>query len=173
MALKRNNNTSGFTLLEVLVAMAILATGLVALLESHAFSIQSSEYARKMTIAMSLARYKITEIEIGGFPSIGTEDGDFQEDFPDLYPDYRWHLEVQENNFWSYVREVYITVFWQEGELQRSFELADFVAVRNLDEQAQANAESGQGEGGAGQLLRSGQGTEGSPSSSGTSGSNP
>ena len=53
----------GFTLLEVMVAVAILGLGLTAILSAQAGSFASSSYARSVSIATGLARCKMTEVE--------------------------------------------------------------------------------------------------------------
>ena len=54
----------GFTLLEVMVAMAILATVLVVLLQNHGMSIRMSQRARDASVAANLARDLMTEAEL-------------------------------------------------------------------------------------------------------------
>jgi general secretion pathway protein I len=53
----------GFTLLEVMIALALLGFALVVLMRSTASNIQSSEAAHMMGIATDLARGKMYEIE--------------------------------------------------------------------------------------------------------------
>ncbi len=54
---------SGFTLLEVMVAVAILALALTAIFSSEAGAIKVHHRARKTTVATLLARCKMAEIE--------------------------------------------------------------------------------------------------------------
>lgn len=53
----------GFTLLEVMVAVAILGLGLTAILSAQAGAFSSSAHARNISVATSLARCKMGEIE--------------------------------------------------------------------------------------------------------------
>lgn len=53
----------GFTLLEVMVAVAILGLGLTAILSAQAGAVSGASHARHMSIAVGLARCKMTEIE--------------------------------------------------------------------------------------------------------------
>lgn len=75
----------GFTLLEVMVAIALLAVGLVLLLQVQARSIQIAQQARNMSVATGLARAKLydctQDLLKKGF-SIGDYDeaGDFEDD---------------------------------------------------------------------------------------------
>jgi prepilin-type N-terminal cleavage/methylation domain-containing protein len=81
----------GFSLLEMMVAIALLSLGLVVLLQVQARSIQLAQQAREMTIATQLARAKLLDCQVDllkkGF-SIGDydEEGDFSDDeMPGFY----------------------------------------------------------------------------------------
>lgn len=58
-----HDTEAGFTLLEVMIAMAILALSLVSLLGSQMESIRASRYARELTAATYLAEYQLIEIQ--------------------------------------------------------------------------------------------------------------
>ncbi len=64
----------GFTLLEVLVAVAILGLGLTAILSAQFSAVSGTAHARHMSVATGLARCKMTEIEQelthDGFPEV-------------------------------------------------------------------------------------------------------
>ncbi|WP_437734163.1 type IV pilus modification PilV family protein [Sorangium sp. So ce1335] len=53
----------GFTLLEVMVAVAILGLGLTAILSAQAGAFSAAAHARNISVANGLARCKMTEIE--------------------------------------------------------------------------------------------------------------
>jgi len=53
----------GFTLLEVVVALAILGLALVAIFDLNAGAVSSHAYAKRVTIATLLARSKMTDLE--------------------------------------------------------------------------------------------------------------
>ncbi|MET0411092.1 MAG: prepilin-type N-terminal cleavage/methylation domain-containing protein, partial [Polyangiaceae bacterium] len=70
----------GFTLLEVMVAVAILGIGLTVILTSQTGLFSSSQRAANVSIAIGLARCKMNEVEADllrdGFPIIDqSEDG--------------------------------------------------------------------------------------------------
>ena len=81
---------SGFTLMEVMIAMTILAIALVAIFQSQSQSISMSTDSRFMTTASFLAQSKMVEVEAASTLDNQTKDGDFGPD----YPEYTWHLEV-------------------------------------------------------------------------------
>jgi general secretion pathway protein I len=84
------NKANGFTLMEVMIAMAILAIALVAVFQLQSQSISMSTDSRFMTTAALLAQSKMVEAETGSTLTNHKEDGDFGLD----YPQYTWHLEV-------------------------------------------------------------------------------
>ena len=84
------NKATGFTLMEVMIAMAILAIALVAVFQLQSQSISMSTDSRFMTTAALLAQSKMVEIEAGSTLTNHSEDGDFGPD----YPQYTWRLEV-------------------------------------------------------------------------------
>src|SRR5262249_13241426 len=53
----------GFTLLEVMVAVAILGLGLTAILSAQAGAFASAAHARHVSVATGLARCKMSEVE--------------------------------------------------------------------------------------------------------------
>ena len=53
----------GFTLLEVVVALAILGMALLAIFDLNAGAVNSHAYAKRLTVATMLARAKMTDLE--------------------------------------------------------------------------------------------------------------
>lgn len=81
---------AGFTLLEVMIAVSIIAIAFVTLIGSQS---QSVSIAGKTSFAVSaalLAQQKLTEIEAADFEGVSSDGGDFGEN----YPGYRWRSEV-------------------------------------------------------------------------------
>lgn len=60
---RRTRSAEGFTLLEVMVAIAILSVALVAIFSSQAGAISAANRANRRTVATLLARCKMAEIE--------------------------------------------------------------------------------------------------------------
>jgi general secretion pathway protein I len=81
---------SGFTLIEVLVAVAILAIAMVAILKANVQNLDALTKSREMTTASLLAASKLAEIEAAGVANWGESQGDFGED----YPEFTWQVET-------------------------------------------------------------------------------
>jgi general secretion pathway protein I len=73
----RRHRIRGFTLLEVLVAVAILGLGLTTILSAQFSAVTGTAHARHMSVAVGLARCKMSELEDhlqrDGFPEISEE----------------------------------------------------------------------------------------------------
>ncbi len=83
-------NQGGFTLLEVMVAVAILAIALVTLIGSQSQSVSLAGLSRFDTIAALLARQKMTELALAGFDDLADREGDFDGEFAA----YHWQTRV-------------------------------------------------------------------------------
>jgi len=105
----------GFTLLEVLVAVAVLGLALVSLLGLHVRNLALIERDRRVTEATLLARALMTEAEVEAFPAIGVTSGDFEDRYPHRHPDLRWEREVLPTPL-ADLREVSVRVFYGEGK---------------------------------------------------------
>ena len=101
----------GFTLLEVLVALAILAAGLMGLLELLSGSLRLSGGARDVTAASLYASQRLEEALLEPRPAEGRETGLFGRK-------YRWTTDTsflpEENDRFQAAR-VKVTVSWTDG----------------------------------------------------------
>jgi len=74
----RAERSRGFTLLEVMVAVAILGLGITAILSAQAGAFASAAHTRNLSSAVGLARCKMTELEehllIDGFQELDEND---------------------------------------------------------------------------------------------------
>jgi general secretion pathway protein I len=95
----------GFTLLEVMIAMAILAISLVAVYRSQSQSVSMAGEARFLTTASLLAQSKMAEMESLKPQELSDGSGGFGEDFPD----YLWRVEVKDTAF-QYLKKIDVIV---------------------------------------------------------------
>ena len=95
----------GFTLLEVMIAMAILAISLVAVFRSQSQSVSMAGEARFLTTASLLAQGKMAEVESMKPQDLSNNNGVFGED----YPDYLWRIEVKDTAI-QYLKKIDVIV---------------------------------------------------------------
>ena len=94
----------GFTLLEVMIAMAILAIALSAVYSSQSQSIAMAGNSRFATTAALLAQSKMVECEIMAPGKLHAASGDFGKDFPD----YAWRVDITQEE--AYLERIDVTV---------------------------------------------------------------
>lgn len=110
---------SGFTLLEVMVAMAIIAIALTAVLGLQSQSVSLASETKFNTTAPLLARMKMAELEMEKPEDLTSDSGDFGEDFPGYY----WDLTVSDVTFpgaediADRLRQIDLNVFFGEDPL--------------------------------------------------------
>jgi general secretion pathway protein I len=112
----RITKAEGFTLLEVLVAVAILAIAMVAILKANVQSLETLTKSRETSTASLLAASKLAEIEAAGIANWSELQGDFAED----YPDYVWEVETSSTEVEGLVR---VVVMVQRGEARAGGEV--------------------------------------------------
>ena len=70
-------NTKGFTLLEVLVALAVASIGLAGVIKVAGGNVYNAQHLQNKTIAQWVALNRITQIRVTKqFPAIGHANGD-------------------------------------------------------------------------------------------------
>ncbi len=123
-------SSRGFTLLEVMVAVAILAMVMVTLLGVKNRSMQDVLLADHMTTATLLAKRTMADM-LQNPQSRGTEgeeEGEFTEE---EFKDYRWKKTVKPITFQYQdipvtISELRVEVAWNEGVHQETVELVSY-----------------------------------------------
>ncbi len=92
----RAGGAPGFTLLEVMIALAILAAALLGVSQMTSAALRNHARAQRLEVATLLARGKLAGLQDGfdkdGFRDFDqTEEGSFE---ADGHPEVRWKLEV-------------------------------------------------------------------------------
>lgn len=107
----------GFTLLEVMIALAIMAGVVVTVIGAVNHHLGLVVRDREETTAVLLARGKLAE---PGFATQETNDGSFAP----VWPEYKWRREILPTELPGLSRLV-LTVSWQEA--RRSLTLVQYV----------------------------------------------
>ena len=118
----------GFTLLEVLISLSIIAIVLITCLRAQNQSIRLYHLSRDMSIATILARQKMGEIELAGFPELGEEGGDFEDEFPE----FSWQRSVSTTPF-EEARRVALSIMWKEGIRERRIDVIAYITNTKVE----------------------------------------
>jgi len=121
----RSTGAVGFTLLEVLVAVAIVAIALVTFMGLHLHSLDDTIRAQDLTTAVLLAQGKLATM--GEFPDTGEAQGKFAG--PELER-FQWATAITERILDALgggkpvtVRHLEVTVYWVDGQQIRHYTL--------------------------------------------------
>ena len=123
-------DNGGFTLIEIVVTLAILSLGLPVLLQSFSNAANNQNISEDKTTALYLLKTRMAEIELQGYPDIGQEDGDFDENSP-----YRWRSEVydvESDEFEEGLRAVTLTITWLDRGKAESTSMTTYIANRQM-----------------------------------------
>ncbi len=118
----RNPKSKGFTLFEVMVAVAIMAFSLVSLLGLKNRSMQDVAVAEHITTATLLAKRVMTDTVMVKPRLPLEEEGEFPEEG---FKDFTWKKIVSPTPI-TQIMEVRVAVLWQEGTRQEQVELVSY-----------------------------------------------
>lgn len=133
------SGSRGFTLLEVMVALAILGLAVPVLLGLRNWDVALRSEAEALTTATLLAQEKLLETEIEGLPPVGEQRGAFTERLPgfqfptaprDRAPGFRWTRTVAATPF-DTIREVRIRIAWPRGDAEAALEVTQYVIAES------------------------------------------
>lgn len=117
--------SGGFTLLEVMIAMAILSISLLAVYQSQSQSVSMTGNARFLTTASLLAQSRMEEIKMTDPLNIKDSSGDFGEDFPD----YTWKVELGETPV-DFLKKIVLTVTNERMVVGNTYRLTLYKVVQ-------------------------------------------
>jgi len=118
----RNPQSRGFTLLEVMVAVAILSMVLVTLIGLKNQSSRDVLLAEHMTTATLLAKQKMTEALLTRVVLPEEKEGEFEDE---AFKGYLWKKTVAVTPLPA-VMEVRVAVLWKEGDRDEMVELVSY-----------------------------------------------
>ncbi|MEW6427402.1 MAG: type II secretion system protein [Thermodesulfobacteriota bacterium] len=122
------NSSRGFTLLEVMIALAIVGIALVTLLSLANRAVQLEHEQQQLTRATMLAARRMAEFEIDhrqGRNGAPAEEGGFA----DPFAAFRWRVAVADTLL-PEVLQVTVTVLWGAERKMEKVELTSFVLRR-------------------------------------------
>lgn len=105
---------AGFTLLEVMAALSVLALSLVVLLQTDGLNASRTFHAQRLFGAVQLAGEKMEEVFASGAEDLVSDEGEQEDGI------YSWERTVSDTDF-TELREVRLTVKWKEGKREESY----------------------------------------------------
>ncbi len=131
---KGEKRNPGFTLIEVVIALAVLGVGLVVIIELFSGGLRLGKTSVEYTRAVEYARLKLEEVTLADQLVEGEETGEFDKDFqwsvgitkvdllpPAKEPDFKPPVEVY---------QIKVAVTWKSGLRERSTELETLKTVK-------------------------------------------
>ncbi len=113
-----NQKKQGFTLLEVLVAMAMISITLMVVLDAMSTSLSRASEAKFNTTAPLLVQRKVAEMEMVEADDLRSGSGDFEDEFPG----YSWNITVDQpflngnEGVAEHIKQIDLTVTWGEND---------------------------------------------------------
>jgi general secretion pathway protein I len=130
-------STKGFTLIEIVVALAILGIGLTVIIELFSGGLRLGRTSEEYTRAMGFARMKMEEITSKQNIEEGTDEGDFDKTF-------RWQVDVKKIDLFPVDKnpdlkppvdlfQVKVNILWKSGSKERSAILETYKTGKSGD----------------------------------------
>jgi general secretion pathway protein I len=122
----KDSGQKGFTLLEIMVSLAIISIAMIAMLSLGNRSIGVHDRLQRLTQATLLAQQKMSESELkaktGGVAQLQESSGDFA----DPFAEYRWHIELNDTPLPS-VQMVTVKVLWGDEDRNEGVDVTSFL----------------------------------------------
>jgi len=125
----------GFTLMEVLVALAVLSLGLVLVLQIISASLQAEGLSNFLTKATFLAQEKLAEQFMSDYSELKDASGDFGE----THPGFNWETKITSINLShpenldpdeDELRKIELNISWKVRNKLQKLNMVTFVARR-------------------------------------------
>jgi len=133
----RSEKTSGFTLIEVVAALAVVSIALLGLLRLHLLSIAAADKATSVTAAALIARERMTEAICSGYPPVGIQSGETGTDGSRL----TWQTEVTDVPSSQAIlqglslrglRKISVDVAWGQPPRQKHIRMTTYAAESRI-----------------------------------------
>ena len=131
----RSNAIGGFALIEILVAVSVLAISLVVILQLFSGGLKARKLSEEYARGIFHAREKMAEIQL----SPDLSEGDAQGEFEDAY---QWRAvitrivpEEAEENLPVDLLNIKVNITWREGEKEKDFTVNTLKVVKKKKDQ--------------------------------------
>ena len=120
--------TTGFSLLEVLIALGLMAIALLGIFHLQGQNLDLQHEGQFMTLATQLVRHRMAQIQSRATLDEGTAGGDFGEDFPGFT--YREEIEAVPET--AHLLRVRVSVFLEGDKGKEGLQVETYVYRRKL-----------------------------------------
>ena len=132
--------TAGFTLIEVVVALAILGVGLTVIMELFSGGLRLARTSEEYTKAMNFARTKMEEIISKQNIEEGTDEGKCDDDT------FHWQVKIKKADILPIEKDsdfkppvelfqVRVDIFWKSGSKERSASIESYKASKTEEDE--------------------------------------
>jgi prepilin-type N-terminal cleavage/methylation domain-containing protein len=129
--MRRSNGESGFTLVEVLVALVVTVSAVAILAQGFAAAGSASVASRYRTRAVWLAAQKMADMEAGVYATNAPQAGVFETADDANTPAGQWRWEIaSEAAATTGLYQITVSVFWIERSEERSYHLVRLMRER-------------------------------------------
>ncbi len=114
MTMKILRNKKGFTLLEILVALTLLATALLGMAGLTAALMQGNTFSNRLTVAATLAQDRLEDLTKLGYGNTPVEYSEVTEEYNSIpnFPFYRRVTTIEVDEPDKDMKTVTVAVFW-------------------------------------------------------------
>jgi len=127
--------TTGFTLIEVVIALAILGIGLTVIIELFSGGLRLARTSEEYTKAMNFAHMKMEEITSQQKIEEGSNEGKCDDDT------FRWQVKIKKTDLLPIEKDsdfkppielfqVIVDILWQSGSKERSARIESYKASK-------------------------------------------
>ncbi|MHB8078522.1 MAG: type IV pilus modification PilV family protein [Candidatus Krumholzibacteriia bacterium] len=110
----------GFTLIEILIVLAVLSIGIIPLALVQSNARREVSHADRYTQAIALAQSRIEQAKGAGFGNAAPDSGDTGQ--------LRWVTDVQNISFG--MNQIGVTVTWNDGRSDQALRMVSLVSMR-------------------------------------------
>lgn len=123
--IRPHGNPTGFTMLEIVVALVILSTTIIAVFGAMRTCARAAHHTRMLTQSVLLAESLLVETRLSENTAFKTREG--QEDR------YNWKVQIIPTPVES-LGAIHVCVEWREQQRQQQYELFSLVQMKSFTE---------------------------------------